>query len=271
MRRILLIAAAVFAVIKAEAQQVDTLWLSTAFTTHIIFATDLTYADLSNSSVIAAKIIEQNRNMLALKARSEFSESASVSALESNGRMHTYIVRYCPNPTELVIDTRRSTRSDEGHADAATGDGVSLTRKGDAPLLSEVVEGKQRLFHVGDDRYDILAMCEEIMSYSDITYIVLSLHNGSSVSYETEDATFVIESKKRGRRTVKMEKTIFPRNRYGTLRAAPGTDARIAYSFDKMTLSKDQVLKVYLYETAGQRNLEMTIDTKDINKAKSGR
>ena len=35
-------------------------------------------------------------------------------------------------------------------------------------------------------------------------------------------------------------------------------------------LSENQVIKVYLYEEGGQRNLEMTIDTKDINKAASG-
>ena len=41
----------------------------------------------------------------------------------------------------------------------------------------------------------------------------------------------------------------------------------MAYSFKKMTLSKDQVLKIYFYENGGQRNLELTIDTDDINKA----
>ena len=35
-----------------------------------------------------------------------------------------------------------------------------------------------------------------------------------------------------------------------------------------MTLSRDQVLRVYFYENDGQRNLELTIDTKDINKAR---
>jgi hypothetical protein len=42
---------------------------------------------------------------------------------------------------------------------------------------------------------------------------------------------------------------------------------RYAYSFNKMTLADDQVLKVYLYEEGGQRNLVMTISAKDINKA----
>jgi len=41
----------------------------------------------------------------------------------------------------------------------------------------------------------------------------------------------------------------------------------MVYSLDKQTLSENQVIKVYLYEEGEQRNLEMTIDTKDINKA----
>ncbi len=36
-----------------------------------------------------------------------------------------------------------------------------------------------------------------------------------------------------------------------------------------MTLSKDQVLRIYLYEEGGQRNLVMTVIPSDINKAKS--
>ena len=72
----------------------DTLRVSEHFTTHLIFPTDIIYADLSNSSVVAAKILEQSRNMMALKARNPFEAPLSVSALESNGAMHTYIVLY---------------------------------------------------------------------------------------------------------------------------------------------------------------------------------
>ena len=76
----------------------DSLSISTAYTTHVIFSTDLTYADLSNNKIVAAKIIEQNKNMLAIKARPPFEEYTSVSALESNGKMYTFIVRLDPSP-----------------------------------------------------------------------------------------------------------------------------------------------------------------------------
>jgi len=248
--------------------QTDTLFLSASYTTHIIFSTDLTYADLSNNKVIAARIVEQNKNMLAVKARSPFSELTSLSALESNGSMHTWIVKYTPSPSELIVDTRTGRRiTDDSPATKAKDRGVSRNGHADAPVLSDIIDNRQGLYHLGTSQYDISVLCENIFAYSDITYIILSLKNASGVSYDISDATFVVESKKKGKRTVMFEKTLFPRSRYGSLSAGAGEVARIAYSFDKMTLSKDQVLKVYFYESSGQRNLYLTIDTEDINKA----
>ena len=245
--------------------QTDTLWLSNAYTTHIIFSTDVTYADLSNNRIVAAKIVEQNRNILALKARCPFQEYTSVSALEANGAMHTYIVAYLDSPPQLIVDTREPQKEiPQGKPSRRN---VTSNRREDAPTLPQVSSAGQRLFHLGTKEYGITALCEDIISYSDVTYISLSVRNSSSVSYDIKDATFVIESKKRSKRSVVIEKTIFPEGRHGSLNCSAGEKAKIAYSFKKMTLSRDQVLRVYFYENDGQRNLELTIDTKDINKA----
>lgn len=270
MRNFFILSVALLASVWKVSAQADTLHLSASYTTHIIFATDLTYADLSNNKVIAARIVEQNKNMLAVKARSPFSELTSLSALESNGSMHTWIVQYNPSPSELIIDTRvgrKSANEPQSQGPKGKDKGVSKNGHADAPVLSDIINDKQNLYHLGASQYDISVYCENIFAYSDITYIILSLKNASGVSYDISDATFVIESKKKGKRTVMFEKTLFPRSRYGSLSAGAGEVARIAYSFDKMTLSKDQVLKVYFYESSGQRNLYLTIDTEDINKA----
>ena len=241
--------------------QSESLKVSTAFTTHVIFPTELTYADLSNKEAVAAKIIEQNKNILAVKARCVFEDMTSISALESNGRMHTFIVAYDQYPKTLVIDLRKDEKMTDGN--------VSLMRKSDAPTLEEVAAGRQALYHIGARKYGIMILCENIISYSDMTYIVLSLENRSSVSYNITDATFVVESKKRSKRSVVFEQTLFPKNRFGTLSTGAGQKQIMVYSLDKQTLSENQVIKVYLYEEGGQRNLEMTIDTKDINRAAS--
>lgn len=274
------------------AAKIDTLRISSAYTTHVIFSTDLTYADLSNGRQVAGKIIEQNKNMLALKAREVFEGSSSVSALESNGSMHTFIIVYDEHPRELVIDMRKkateastkyasptarmvtespeSRRAASASVSSSRPGNASTWKTGSAPLLSEVINEPQHLYHIGCKDYDIQVLCEDISSYSDITYMILSLRNSSGISYNVADATFVIESKSNNRkRSVKYDKTVFPRNSHGKLSAAPGEYTKVAYSFEKLTLSKDQVLKIYLYEDNGQRNLVMTVDAKDINKARS--
>ena len=180
--------------------------------------------------------------------------------------MHTYIVRYDESPKTLIINHRTPTRNNSHSGEMRKN--VTSNRQSDAPTLSEMSSGKQRIFHIGAKAYDITALCENIVSYSDITYITLSITNKSGVSYDIKDATFVLESKKRGKRSVVIEKTIFPEGRHGSLNCPVGEKATMAYSFKKITLSNDQVLKIYLYEHGGQRNLEMTINTNDINKAR---
>ena len=267
--------------------QSDTLRVSDIFTTHIIFNTDLIYADLSNSQACAAKILEQSKNMMALKARSPFTTPLSVSALESNGAMHTYIVVFDEHPESLVYDMRagvvRSEQISSEHssnpqpgkkAKAKTGERKGSTEAGlyrrfDAPLLQDVVAAPQSLWHISTRQYDIELTCTNILSYSDITYIVFSIKNGSGVRYECPDATFVVESKKRSRKSVVYDRNIFPKSRYGTASCAPKQTSQIGYSLDKVSLAKDQVLRVYFYEEGGQRELVLTIDANDINRAKT--
>ncbi len=256
--------------------QRDTLYVSADYTSHVIFSSDLTYADLSNSRFVIARIIEKNKNLLALKAREPFSGSCSVSALESNGTMHTFIVVYKQKPSDLVVDMReRRLPGDVGMGGitvpgSRSAENVSTWKTGSAPLLEDVYTYPQRLFHIGERDYDIEVLCEDIFTYSDITYIILSLNNRSGISYTMNDASFVRENRKRvGKRSIANEGPVFIRSRYGSLSAGPGEYTRIVYSFDKMSFYKNQVLRVYFYEEGGQRNLVLNISANDINKARS--
>lgn len=289
----------------ANQENIDRVYISELFTTHIVFSTDITYADVSNLKDVAVKIVEQNRNTLALKAKAPFNTKASVTVLESNGIIHTYILEYCKEPEQLVLDIRgteaqaeyRMVTVEERRRAAATaqppvapttvsdapgdsrkrdgddfgevtGRHVSNLRKRDAPLLKEVIEYPQGLFHISRKEQRIGLTCENIFAYSDITYVVLRLDNESGVSFEARDAMFVIEDGTRGKRKITAEPvSLLPKNRYGSLTAAPGQSARIGYTFEKITLSKDKKLNIYLYEKDGQRTVTLTLTPKDVNLA----
>ena len=168
--------------------------MSARFTTHVIFSTDITYADMSDSRSIAAKVVEQNKNMIALKARGAFGEPCSVSALESNGKMWTFIVEYEDSPRSLIVDTRYHAKEEPVQPSAQGQDGgrrrkrdsgerqatASTWKSGDAPMLDEVSDMERELYHIGTSGYGITLLCENIYSYSDITYMVFSVDNRSS-------------------------------------------------------------------------------------------
>ena len=62
------------------------------------------------------------------------------------------------------------------------------------------------------------------------------------------------------------EKQIFPKHCYGECVTAPETESRIVYSFDKVTLAKGQVFRIYFYEDGGPRNFVLSFGVKDLNK-----
>lgn len=194
----------------------------------------------------------------------------SVSELESNGRIHTFIVMYAESPGTLVIDYRTGAATTEGKTPAKAQEGkVTIFRAADAPQARDVLEGPRRIHHVSARRNDIRVSCVNIVTYSDITYLVLKLENRSGVSYECADANFVIESRGRSRKAVVYEKNVSPRSRSGSLSAGPGGSSRICYTMDKLSLSEDQVFNVYLYEEGGPRELMLTVEARDINKARN--
>lgn len=273
--------------------KMDTVHLSTLYTSHLIFSSDVVYADISQPGVITGKLVDQGKNKLAIKAREAFPATASLSVEEANGVFHTYYLDYVEHPASLVKDTREENKpvigSIAGERTQSTTSGSyvrnsasqsvkeseygglssNVLKKADAPTLSEVIKKRQGLHHLSVKKYAIRLTCENIYSYSDIIYLTFRLDNTSGISYEAADATFVIESNNGAKRKLVYEQNIFPKNRFGSLTAPPHSSAKICYSFDKIALSSDQVFRVYLYESGGQRNLMLSISYKDINDATS--
>lgn len=311
-------------------QEMRTIEIGLLSTTHVLFTSDLTYVDISSQDAIAAKVVDASKNMLAIKARKEFAFTTTISALEANGTMHTFYVRYNANPSALVIDTRqkeesvvaqvntqirpeqsasavpqyqqptqsapqyqqptqsqptqsgKQKKSRRNRKESATttqpvqSTGVTVTTsqtsnfgRTNAPTLEEVMRKDQEVFHVVDKIYRLEASCVNVYAYSDLTYIVLTLKNGSDIGYEAGDAQFTIENKKVSSKTLSTDKSVWPKSSYGTLSCAPNSVTKIGYTIPKLTLQKNEVLKIYIYEKGGNRNLFLVLDDKDVNYAVS--
>ena len=328
-RRMLLLGLVVLAFVAggvpSRAQEIRTVEIGQLSVTHLLFASDLTYVNVASPTVVRAKVVESSKNMLALQALSEFAFQTTISALEANGTMHTFYVRYNSSPTMLLIDTRagaaggsgnmntqirpdqqassgqppqqesarrqdssssssagttaqRPSRSDpdKGRKDSRSSTGVNVTSsetsnfgRGNAPTIEEVMRKGRSLYHITDKCYGIEAECINIYAYSDQIYLVLSLTNKSDIGYDAGDAQFTIETKRSSSKSLQSDKTIWAKSSYGKLACAPNSMTKIGYTIPKHTLQKNEVMKIYIYEKDGTRNLFLTLDAKDINYAVS--
>lgn len=297
----------------ARAQQ--TIEIGLLSTTHVIFTSDLTYVDISSPDKIVAKVVDASKNMLAIKAREEFAFTTTVSALEANGTMHTFYVRFNAAPGVLVVDTRvqgqnggtqvntqirpdptggasggpvasqdggsqsgsRSRSTGSSHAEVLTQpvSGVTVSTgqtsnfgRVNAPTLEEVMRKGQEIYHITDKSYRLEASVINIYAYSDLTYIVIAVENKSDIGYEAGDAQFTVESK-RSTKQLTTDKSVWPKSSYGTLSCAPNSKTMVGYTIPKLTLQKNEMLKIYIYEKGGTRNLFLTLSDKDVNYAVS--
>lgn len=88
-----------------HAQTRDTLFVSVSQTVHVRFSSELKYVNLGSRDIVA-KIVDGAKDFVALRARESFDFCTSLSCLEANGTMHTFLVAYREHPSRLEVDTR---------------------------------------------------------------------------------------------------------------------------------------------------------------------
>ena len=260
MKRILITAAAIIAAALSANAQVDTIKISNIATTHIRFSSEIKYVDLSNK-VLAAKIVDGSRDIIALKAKEPFDFITTMSCLEANGAMHTYLVRFEEYPKRLVIEANKSVKSEE----TATPTAPAIQNRNTA--LEDALKQPKSLYHIGSKGYGISIFCDNVFIKDDVMYVVLNIENKSATTYSLSEPRFSIESKKRTKRGLVYEKQLFPKNILGMEPIATNTQSRMVFSFDKISVLQGQVFRAYLYESGGTRNYVVTFSEKDINKA----
>lgn len=259
------------------AQAPDTLFISTSQVVHLRFSSELKYVNLGSRDIVA-KIVDGSKDFVAVKAREPFNLTTSISCLETNGTMHTFLVAYREHPSKLDIDTRsaqmgtaHSARNgtagpSEVRPPYAQADTASLILS--AQSFETIATMPKELYHIGTRDYGIELFCDNLLIKDDVLIAVFSLKNNSTVSYELSEPRFAIESKHRTKRGLQYEKALFPRNSYGLGVTAPDSTTRPIFTFDKVTLTKGQVLRIYFYERGGSRNFCITLSQIDINNAR---
>ena len=253
----------------AFAQAPDTLFISTTQVVHIRFGSELKYVNLGNKAIVA-KIVDGSKDYVAVKAREPFDICTSMSCLESTGAMHTFLVAYREHPQRLDVDTRIPVRpaGTAGPSEARPSAPADTSFSFSAHSFQTISEMSKELYHVGAKDYGIEVFCDNLLVKDDVLFIVFSIKNGSSVSYDLSDPRFAVESKRKTKRGLQYEKAVFPKQSYGLGVVQPEDVGKLVFTFDKIALTRGQVFRVYFYEKGGARNFVLTLSAGDVNGAR---
>ena len=252
----------------ALAQAPDTLFISTTQVVHIRFGSELKYVNLGNKAIVA-KIVDGSKDYVAVKAREPFDICTSMSCLESTGAMHTFIVAYREHPSRLDVDTRIPVRpAGTAGPSKVRPSAPDSTFSFSAHSFQTISEMSKELYHVGAKDYGIEVFCDNLLVKDDVLFIVFSIKNESSVSYDLSDPRFAVESKRKTKRGLQYEKAVFPKQSYGLGVVQPDGVGKLVFTFDKIALTRGQVFRVYFYEKGGARNFVLTLSAGDVNGAR---
>ena len=252
----------------ASAQAPDTLFISTTQVVHIRFGSELKYVNLGNKAIVA-KIVDGSKDYVAVKAREPFDICTSMSCLESTGAMHTFLVAYREHPSRLDVDTRIPVRpAGTAGPSKVRPSAPDSTFSFSAHSFQTISEMSKELYHVGAKDYGIEVFCDNLLVKDDVLFIVFSIKNGSSVSYDLSDPRFAVESKRKTKRGLQYEKAVFPKQSYGLGVVQPEDVGKLVFTFDKIALTRGQVFRVYFYEKGGARNFVLTLTAGDVNGAR---
>lgn len=183
---------------------------------------------------------------------------------ESSSRVESKKEKSKKDRNILSDDISQSSNSDVLNV---TSQETSNFGRSDAPTIEEVVGMKQKVFHIGSKCYGVECYCTNIFVYSDLTYLVFTIYNNSDIGFDADDAQFVVENVSNNSKSLSTDRTVWPKSSYGRLSCPPKGVAVVGYTIPKMTLLKNECLRVYIYETKGTRNLILTLTDKDINYA----
>ncbi|MBT9395043.1 conjugative transposon protein TraN [Hymenobacter sp. NST-14] len=248
------------------------LYVSDQKTTHLVFPYPVTYVDLGNSDILAAKATSAD-NIVRVKAASNHVTETNMTVLTSGGKLYMFVVNYQHDPKVLSLDLSTMTSST---AQAGSGSDAILSST-PIPQGNLDAYSKQALARGGaaasDTKNQLSVRAGSVGYQQETLFFPLHLRNRSNVTYDVDFVKFYIQDKKVAKRTAEQAIELTPTYVYnGNLKKieAAGKLQQV-FVFKKFTIPDQKNLVVEVYEKGGGRNIKLRLSNSDLLRARGFR
>ena len=236
------------------------LYVSDQKTSHLVFPYPVTYVDLGNTGLIAAKATGAD-NIVRVKAAGSSFPETNMTVLTSGGKLYLFQVDYRRDPPVLSLDL--GTGGPAGESEAILSNSPLPQGSLDAYAAQALKKGGSA---ASDTREQLALRAGRVGYRQETLFFPLHLANKSNVTYDIDFVKFYIQDKQVAKRTAEQAIELQPIYVYH------GSDRKIAahgqveqvYVFKKFTIPDQKLLIIELYEKGGGRNVKLQLTNNDL-------
>jgi conjugative transposon TraN protein len=234
------------------------LTVSFAKTTSLVFPFSITSVDRGSKDVLAQKA-PGVENVLQVKAgRKDFAET-NLTVITADGTLHQFEVSYSENPAVHAMTISMTDGRSLILAKGAINErGIQSDSK---KVLAQKVTGKVDQ----NNKYQMVLALQDIFIHDDILYYRIYIRNNSSISFDMKSLKFIVNDRKKVKRTSSQELEITPVYIGNPTENISGFgNITMVYAVKKFTIPDGKLLNINLFEEYGGRNLRLKVKNKDI-------
>ena len=243
-------------------------------TTNLIFPAPIKSVDRGSNDVLVQKPTGVE-NVLKVKAGRQYFPETNLTVITADGQFYSFTVEYTNNPSQLVLQIRPGYSSINTYPVQKTETPAMFTNTANNESLIKSLEAqasitKRNIKHVQDKTYEMKAAVRGLYTSRDMFFYKVILTNESNIDYNVEAIRFIIEDKKKIKRTSSQEIPVDPISIVGDYRTISAhKEGMVIITVPKQTIAKDKRLLVEVVEKGGGRNMICTLNNKVLLKAKS--
>ena len=235
-------------------------------TTHLLFPFSIVSVDRGSENILAQKAIGVE-NILRVKGGLKNFEQTSLSVITSDGKLHSFLVCYNPNPDYLnvTLDSLQGQAPTDGLKRKAT---ASFSEALLAHYAKLVLRAEKNRHRPKAKEGQVSLAVEGLYVKENVLFFRLRIGNSSSIRYDRDQLRLFVRDKVQSRRTAVQEKEVEPLFSKGDTEIVGATATNtFVLAVPAFTLPKDKLFIIEMTEKGGGRNLTLTVKSRHLLKA----
>ena len=199
---------------------------------------------------------------------------SNLLVINRNGSVFSYIIRYKKELSRLnyFIADSSSIGNERPQAPVivskdSIGDRVDKKTDYYKKICAYLLNQKQKIGRLKKGSEDILLSVENIVFDTEELYFVIQIENKSTLDYDLNFLKLSVETRQKGKRKSLQKLILKPLFKHHLpSRIKKSETARLVYVVSKFSLSDDRIAVLELNEKKGERNIELKVSHRYINK-----